>query len=91
VKTLPRKKETEELRNQSADHIQKKNAGEYDKNEKKCLQLSCPKIKIKNYELQTDPQKKKQLVMKKYVHIRARGPPTLSRNEGTEKHSILFQ
>ncbi len=29
--------------------------------------------------------------MKKYVHIRARGPPTLSRNEGTEKHSILFQ
>jgi hypothetical protein len=29
--------------------------------------------------------------MKKYVHIRARGPPTPSRNEGTEKHSILFQ
>ncbi len=29
--------------------------------------------------------------MKKYGHIRARGPPTLFRNEGTEKHSILFQ
>lgn len=29
--------------------------------------------------------------MKKYVHIRARGPTTLSRNEGTEKHSILLQ
>jgi hypothetical protein len=48
------------------------------------------KIKI-NYKLQTDPQKKKQLVMKKDVHIGARGPPTVFRNEGTEKHSTLFQ
>jgi hypothetical protein len=29
--------------------------------------------------------------MKKDVHIGARGPPTVFRNEGTEKHSTLFQ
>jgi hypothetical protein len=49
VKTLPRKKEMEELRNQSADHIQKKVQESMTKTRKKCLQLSCPeKNKITN-------------------------------------------
>jgi hypothetical protein len=91
VKTLPRKKETEELKNQSADHIQKKVQESITKTRKKMSSTFLSGKNKQNYKLQTDPQKKKQLVMKKYVHIRARGPPTLSRKEGTEKHSILFQ
>lgn len=51
--------------------------------------LSEKKLKITNSR--PIHKRKKQVVMKKYVHIRARGPTTLSRNEGTEKHSILLQ